>query len=199
MYKLARIFIVQRSGLEHHWWHRLANVLIYASAIVVATIIAGLIISDSSSWKKNIYTYSFESNYETAKGVESNCSFTANDIGIYDFPSIDCGGNLYLPSSFIKRYAASEKDFKSIIAALLNQGLLHPSETNISDGKTINALIRGKYLENISLKNDVQILFGKLIKQILLGLFVTFVWFVFLESIIYRAFIYIVLGRGESE
>ncbi len=180
--KIFYIFVVYREELPKKWWHRLVNVLIYGSTIIFATLILFISFSDSY-WKKYSYTsYSFESNYSTAKGKEVDCYFYGYSRVA---PSIDCG-DLHNSTDFLNRY----------IKAISDSWLITSMRTSMTDDQLVNSMIRdGDIAKNIKVKRQTTILFRELFKGILITILIILGWLIFWESIIYRSLIYIICGR----
>jgi len=145
--KIKSIIIVERDILKNKWWHRLANVLIYGSAIILAIFLLLIIpFSDYSTWQNYKYTYSFEPNYNTADGTETNCDFYDHE---YTAPGIYCG-DISNSTDFLIRYRKARSNYKSSIQNQPTTGfqpsdfqpINTPSQPQASKGKTYEELLR---------------------------------------------------------
>lgn len=231
MGKLLRILIVHRQGLADRWWHRLANVLIYGSTLIVVAFSGYLIFSSNGhGWKTYaIAAYSFESNYASAKGREIDCYFS-------DDLSIECGYKLRVtPSDFLTRYFKAggtllnekvaglpprsmtvnemikDKDFLALSDNAKREVLnyidkdfarLSPQVqveviNRLKSQKIIPDMYRIPDFKNIKVKLATTILYKEVIKNILFALLLAMGWFIFWQSIVYRAVLYIAYGRQE--
>lgn len=186
MKKIYRFVFVQKEGLVDKWWHRLVNVLIFGSTVAVFVIYLFLFFSDEFNWKKNIYTaYSFESNYDKAKGKEQNCSFVTLSS---DFISIACG-DIFNASDFLTRYSKAKGTYEKLQQLKIDK--------NIDEEKILRGGIKSRDFDNIKVKKDTIVLYKDLFIFLSLLLLLLFCWFVFWESIIYRTIIYIIYGRNK--
>ena len=111
--KLKNLLLVRRTELENKWWHRLANVLIFGSTIVVAIFAIALFVSNSEMWKQYSYpAFNFEDNYSTAKGKEVNCAihFKPTSVSCGEYAGgkgpYEAKYNVVDPSDYTKRYNA---------------------------------------------------------------------------------------------
>lgn len=158
--KLKSILIVERPELQGKWWHRLANVLIYASTVLflVLCIFVAFDLSQSSI---------------------PYIPFSSHELSYIKFPLV----NPNIPS---EGFEVGDSD------AVLNQMVEHNASS-----ADIQAIVNwygenpnGSYIT----KTDWKIFaFGTLI-----ALPITFIWFFFWESIIYRAIVYVIYGKNKS-
>lgn len=186
MKNLYKIVFVQKEGLVDKWWHRLASVFIFGSTVAILVVYLFLFFSDEINWKKNIYTaYSFESNYDKAKGEEQNCSFVTLSSG---FISIVCG-DIFNASDFLTRHSKAKGTYEEL------QQL--KTDKNIDEEKILRGGIKNGDFNNIKVKKDTIVLYKDLFIFLSLLLLILFFWFVFWESIIYRTIIYIIYGRKK--
>ncbi len=75
MNKLSNLIFVRREGLEQKWWHRLAQVLIWGSTIVIAVFTFLLFFVGNSFVHYSYSAYNFQPNFATAKGKIESCTF----------------------------------------------------------------------------------------------------------------------------
>jgi len=180
MKKLIKFLLVQREELNKKWWHRLANVLICGSTIVFFGFFIFNIVG-TSAYKEYSYIYSFEPNYSQAKGQETPCHLEAMDYG---GPYISCG-DIYTSTEFLTRYDKA-------------RGTYNSSTTSDGYDKAMDLMIRWGELKDIKAKMITNYNYNILFKDIGLLVLLTIVWFVFWESIIYRAIVYIIYGRKNK-
>lgn len=180
--KIFKILIPQRDNLEKKWWHRLFNVMVYTSTVIVAIFVLGLIFS-GSSWREFSYIYSFESNYSITSGKENACKFTKS--GFFD-PIINCG-NLVNETDFLNRYAEATRNGNMLMKLR--------AESKAYNNLMINELIDAGELNNVKIKSSYEIMYPKLFKNLSIGVLLIFAWFIFWESIMYRVVLYIIYGK----
>lgn len=181
--KFFDVIIVRKDELRKKWWHRLANVLIYGSTILLGIVISYLFFTEGADgWRKYSYVaYSFEPNYESAKGKEMDCLFISSR---YSKPFIRCG-DIKDSTDFLTRDAASKgKDFAK-------WKLDHP---DISDDSIMNGYIESGDLENIKVKRTTTIQHVTIFRDFGIAVLIILGWFIVWESIIYRALVYIIYG-----
>ena len=185
--KFFNLIIVSRPGLGRRWWHRLANVLICGSTIIILALLIFIFVNSDSSWKKYDYVaYSFESNYKTINGQEENCSFSAYD---YLSPSIYCG-DIKNSTEFLNKYTLARGTYEKLTLARSDK---------VDDDRLMTALINEGDLKDVKTKKTTTILYDALLKYWLVSVLVIVGWFIFWESIIYRTLIYIILGSKANK
>lgn len=194
--KILNILLVRRPEIQNKWWHRLANVLIYGSTIIVAVSLVCLFISDifsgNSGWKTYHYTYSFESNYSQAKGEESSCSNSSSGIRLWVNPMLPCG-DIYNSETLLTRYAKDNGTYDQLI-----QKISQSDGSWQSYDQLLNESIKnGDFPNVIKVKKQPVISYTILIEHTLLILLFILLWFIFWESIIYRAAVYVILGKNK--
>ena len=154
--KIIKLLIPWREGLEKKWWHRLTNVFIYGSTIIVLTTAIALPFIDQVEWKYK-YTYSFEPSYLVAKGEEIKCEFSTTlnlsfdaflkaKTGVNDcVPLIRCG-NIFESTDFLNRYTKARgthenlQKFRKESGATDNQIM----NTDIKEGKFADIKVKKK-------------------------------------------------------
>lgn len=183
---IISLILVKREGLNKKWWHRLSNVLVFGSTIIL-TILLVLAVSTSSAWKKFSFNYSFEPSYLNAPGQEQDCIFVGHEYP-YSSPLISCG-DITSSSDFLSHYTAA-KGTTEAVAKLKN-------DDSLTDDQIVNAAINTGKLDDIKFKKDYSIKFEILFSEIAFSLLVLISWFIFWESIVYRALVYIVLGQHQ--
>jgi len=237
MKKFLNLLIVNRPELAGRWWHRMANVLIYGSTIVVLILGITVICLSCSSWTILRYTsYSFEPNYSSASGKEVSCYFYPS----FDFsgtesslstgnPIIDCGDISssqellekipvsedpkpeILPLSYFTQMYGNkiasttgldEEFHGSYVQAILAQALRNTDGSIVTPNEFVNQQINygtshSDWINNIKVKERTFTLWNILVADIFHVLITTLIWFIFWESIIYRALIYIIYGKRK--
>jgi hypothetical protein len=115
-HKILSILFVNRLEIENKWWHRMVNVFIFGSTILVAIFAISLFVSNSEMWKKYSYpAFSFENNYSSTKGKDVNCFIDFKPAGVSCGEYADEKGPYEAKyevdlSDFIKRYNKAIKD-----------------------------------------------------------------------------------------
>lgn len=223
MKKIKLFTFYRENELESKWWHRFIKVLIYGSTIVVFAFSIVWFIDNISTWNNPDpkYIYSFEPKYDEMYGFSKSCTFTPDNSE--DYLSINCGnisekwsGGRYgfLPD-FLDRYSRAhfyEEEF--LIKTTQNQQSGGSSGFNFQplgfDGKPIN----NKFFNGVKLTINYElfnqkikdgsfdyieakriIVMGPLIRNIFFIFIAPFVWFLVFKEVIYRVFIYVILGR----
>jgi hypothetical protein len=191
MKKILNFLIVRRPELQGKWWHRLANVLIYGSTIIILffAIFTSLLIY---SFIDHSFVYSFENDYSNFSGPEQSCYFET--VSYYPYYTIDCG-NLVSSDDFMSKYAQTNKA-ASDGKQLMLDGVEYKGET-LHSSQILTGRINGGYLDNISTKEISAVDYLQSFEAIIYILVITIVWFIFWESIIYRALIYIIYGKRK--
>ncbi len=183
--KIKKFLIPWRENLEKKWWHRLLSVIIYGSTICLA-ILLFISLFSSSSWKKTVFTYSFEPNYNMSKGEESICKFNPYDSSGNIFANIfgpirECNG-INSSKDFLMKY--DKYKFNDI--------------NKDSADKTVYDMEKSGKLNDIRVKRSTEIMYEKLFGKIGLAILLVFAWFIFWESIIYRIILYIIYGKNKT-
>ena len=182
MNKLSNLIFVRREGLEQKWWHRLAKVLIWGTTVVV--LIIGIVTIVSSSHYKN------NPNFDTTKFIA-----TAQQQGV-DYADLEIWllengqyGRAVLPvqqnSNINNGGPLTSEQLKQMDSDLSKP---EPQSTIDQDLITRNNLDRIAFnqTENYLIK-----------KGLILIILLPIAWFIFWESIIYRAVVYIVYGKRK--
>ncbi len=224
MKKILNLILVRRDGIEKKWWHRLANVLIFGSTILLF-IGTFLYLWDSlDSFKNYSYTaYNFENGYTEAKGNEIECRFHLGDSPITsnvgDKPYVVCGEDYSTDiGQFLKKYndAFRQKfsinddycDIKGrdLFGKLTNEAIKCFREKNdispLSMGSSNDKQKQWEEFDfstNIKVKRESKINFGAISVFVGTLLLVTIGWFIVWEAIIYRALVYIIFGSKKYE
>lgn len=216
MKKILEILLVRRTEIQNKWWDRLINVLMYGTTIIIA-IISFSFLSDLSVKKYVHYTYTaynFENNYSTNTGKEVGC--------IYGAYSIVCGdvaiqrSDIITPKNTLKQLIDySKANPASDIASQLQQAITSgaydqqavdegvdlswagrpvPTDQQLKEGKIINLLRENK---DVKIKQETEILYPSLFKDMTIIILITLTWFIFWQSIIYRTFVYIIYGKKK--
>ncbi len=213
MSKILKLLVPGRKDLSGRWWHRLVNVLIYGTTILVLIVAGVILVSSSWSWLNYSYpAFSFETAYETTSGKVVNCRVRNIDIPIEAEAS--CGGNKISTSDFIARYNKVIRDqFGSQLSTdcgfIRNaDGLLAQAAIKCMREKADLAPINTDYIEghrgdwlkiySTTAKENVSIVWGEFFKVFGLSLLMVVGWFIFWMSIIYRAVLYIVFGKQKK-
>lgn len=185
MKRLVKLLIPNRRGLEKRWWHRLANVFIYGSTILILIGTISLTISGKSNFEEYEYTsYSFRSDYEAAKGKEITCIFrTYTSIP----SSIDCGEFINV-TYFLDAYAEGRG----------TQEELSGLRADYSDERILKGLKNTGNLDNIKVKRTTTNKFGSILQMAGIMIAVPLAWFIFWETIFYRALLYVILGKRRK-
>ena len=201
----------RENELESRWWHRLIKVLIYGSTIAVFSISIIFFINHISSWNNPDpkYVYSFESKYSKTYGFSKSCTF--NPENNTNSISINCGninqkwsGGYYgfLPD-FLDRYARANsykeefliKDPECISANINYIGRMKLYCNLVPNYQLLNQRIEQGEFNNIQAKRII--ILPKLLTNITLMLLIPLLWFFLLKSVIYKAFVYIILGKKK--
>jgi hypothetical protein len=173
--KINKIIFPCKNGLENKWWHRLANVLICISTLIVLAVSSALLLFDYQN--QHVYTaisYDFEDNYNEAKGKEVVCE---------NVPMYSSGETVWHCGNYIV-------DISDIV---LRQKEAHPLQKLKAIGDVEIKFTRTKL--EVKVINDTAIVMLKNIGYIIL---ITIGWFIFWQSIVYRIFIYIVFGNKKA-
>lgn len=182
--KFLELLIVQKPGLNEHWWHRLANILIYGSTILLAILVLGIAYNDPS-WKLHQYTYSFEKDYSAAMGKVEGCSFYG-----YDKSSTIFCGDLNTASEFLTRYTNARGTYKEYFEQRAKLGY--------TDEQMLNGANDSGKFDDVQVKDHEIPQLNLLLKQIGLAVLVILAWFIFWQSIVYRAIVYVALGKKHT-
>ena len=216
MKKILEILLVRRTEIQNKWWDRLINVLMYGTTIVIA-IISFSLLSDLSVKKyiHHTYTaYNFEDNYSINMGKEVGC--------IYGTYSIVCGdvaiqrSDIITPKNTLKQLIGySKANPTSDIASQLEQAITSgaydqqaadegvdlswagrpvPTDQQLKERRIINLLRENK---DVKIKQETEILYLSLFKDMATMILITLTWFIFWQSIIYRTFAYIIYGKKK--
>lgn len=98
-HKISGILFVNRLETENKWWHRLVNVFIFGTTILVAILAIALFVSNSAIWKTYSYpAFNFEDSYTTVGGKEVDCKVSPKPF------DIECNGHVVDSSDYTKRY-----------------------------------------------------------------------------------------------
>jgi hypothetical protein len=182
-HKLKNLIFANRPELEGKCWHRLANVLIYGSTIVVTLFAILLIFSNTTFERYTPTAYSFEPSYQDAKGKEYDCYPTAEN---YFGPNVVCNYTNIDINNFLSRYESSTS-----VRPVFTPYLPNLTANQIE----LNEFIRAGDLLNIRAKIEGHIRYGAIIWSITYILSIAIVWFIFWESIVYKSILYIVYGK----
>ncbi len=158
MEKILNILLVRRTETENKWWHRLINVLICGSTVLVA-ISSFFAVYSSLHWKNYTYNaYDFEKNYTSAVGNEISCVF--NEVP----PSLVCGGDQADTLDLISRYNQILREKYPMIASYCDSSKdkLAPTLNEQQLKENIDALLKGglsqdqvqQYVNNYSKSSD---------------------------------------------
>jgi len=199
--------------LESKWWHRLIKVLIYGSTIAVFIICISSFIDDINSWNNPDpkYIYSFEPKYSETFGFSRDCTFNSENNENILF--VDCGnvnkksynGTYYFLPDFLDRYAKSNSYKEEFL--IKNSNCLPVSsdsilrikpfcyETLTTNYKLLNQRIEEGKFDNIQAKRIILII--PLVVNTTLTFIVPILWFFLLKLVIYRSFVYIILGKKK--
>ncbi|MEK7588279.1 MAG: hypothetical protein AAB438_00490 [Patescibacteria group bacterium] len=210
MKKIFEFF--RENELESKWWHRLAKVLIYGSTIAVFVVCVILFFKHIGDWNNPDprYIYSFESKYNETFGFPKACKFIPENSE--DFLSIECGnisqkwsgGHYGFLPDFLDRYARSNsykeefliRDTKCEANNRFSlDNFFAPFCYLLPNYDFLNKRIEQGHFDNIEAKRIV--ILGPLIRNISLVFLAPIFWFFLLKSIIYRAVIYIILGKKK--
>jgi hypothetical protein len=223
MKKLFNLVLVSKDGLSKKWWHRLAQVLIYGTTIVVffVSVFAVFItLRDPSNWETYILTkYNFENGFDKAQGetVDCNIHVSQNTNSWLEFDEkmndLNCGKLNVNVAEFVDRYNSATKNAfgVSLEPCPFNKdafGRLTPETLKCMDLTGLRLTIINPqdlsgdnlkkyqdYFVDIKAKLLLKINYGLFIEFPLLALAYVFGWFVFWESIIYRTIVYIIFGK----
>ncbi len=208
--KLLKFY--REDELESRWWHRLVKVLIYGSTIIVFAISIGLFIDDIGVWNNPDpkYIYSFEPKYSDTFGFSKSCTFATENSK--DSLFIDCGninqkwkggGYGFLPD-FLDRYSRAGSYKEEFLVRTKPEGCDTRNDIESYFCKLrilnvnyqlLNQRIEQGQFDNIQAKRII--ILSPLIKNILLTLTIPIIWFLLLKSVIYRAFVYVILGKKK--
>lgn len=184
---LREMIFVKREDLSNKWWHRLKNVFIYGSTIFIAFICCSSLFSNS--WVSNKYlTYSFEPNYASVKGKEVQCNFSADYI-----VSAFCGSNYVSDyQDILSRYYKAVNNFENYKQFVEDKPV---SFTVYSD--LLKTLIKQGIFDNVTAKVKSYFNYAGFFKMLINQFLLLIGWFVFWESIVYRALMYIAYGTKK--
>jgi|CXWL01.1.fsa_nt_gi hypothetical protein len=209
MKKLLKILIVTRHGLSERWWHRLANVLIFGSTILVFLITLALPLDEYRSWsKKYLDVYNFEPEYNSHIGEVVKCNvrgkLTKEDSSIY------CNGEEVDKYPIIKKYNKIIRDIMGINGCYgfqpspdctrlkLDTIPINPTESEKFESLDREQLIqlakKTSNFKNLEVKRASKYIHFEIFGYFIFAALLAFGWFVFWQSIIYRALVYVVLG-----
>ncbi len=220
--KIINIFFVNRAETVDKWWHRLFKVLLVASTIFIFTVtILAVIDSQNHVWVTNKpVAFSLEPNYQKVRGEEIPCEENLN-FNDGDRLIIKCEG-VDIPTQEAKKYkelydAADnnlEKQFgldKYSITKCSQpriNGKLSPEEISCvrenldawqADPNYSKYQEEVKKLARIKVIRDVD--FGLMSRDIgmllVTPLFCALVWFILMNSILYRIVLYIIYGNKK--
>ncbi len=166
---LKKYLITSRHDLEGKWWHMFIKILIYGSTIIIFLIIL-IMISGVSYLKYKYIDYSANTNkvlYVNSQEIIVECGYKPSFL--YNCPQYS---NNILNELELKKFL--KEDYSNLIN---NYPTLH----NI--GLVINLKLR-----------PVPLL-GSLALHILYLFLFPLVWFLFLDSVVYRAIVYIIYGK----
>lgn len=158
MKKLLNILLVHRTEVENKWWHRLINVLICGSTVLVA-IGSFFVVYTSLHWKDYTYNaYDFEKNYASAVGHEVGCKFNETSLSLVcdgdQANALDLIGkyNQILREKYpvIASYCDSSKD--KLTPTLNEQQLKENLDALQQAGESVQE--RQAYVDNYSKSND---------------------------------------------
>lgn len=191
--KLKNIIFVQREGLEQKWWHRLAQILIWGTTIAVLATTLSIGVFSESFVRYSYSAYSFQPNFVNVQGKAEKCYFKA--YGRLS-PDIYCGDidNSTELIGFLKQDQSWTNAIDGLYSCDHGGGCIGYFATN---DQIANTLIKNGSLDNIFVKKISHVLYGEMVLNIFYSLIATIVWFIFWESIIYRAIIYIVYGKRK--
>lgn len=219
---ILNILFVNRAETANKWWHRLFKVLLVASTIFVFTV-AILTTSDGYNhvWVTNKpVAFSLEPDYQKVRGKEIPCEQTLN-FNDGDRLIIKCVG-VDIPPQGAKRYKELydvadnnlEKQFgldKYSIAKCSQpriNGKLSPEEISCmrenldawqADPNYSKYQEETKKLARIKVIRDVD--FGLMSKDIgmllVIPLLCALVWFILMNSVLYRIVLYIIYGNKK--
>lgn len=202
--KLLHIVIPRRGGLENKWWHRLIVVLIYGSTIAVFIYI-GVNISinifrKDFKWESYHYIYSFEKEYNAAKGTEENCDIRKDENTVY----ISCG-DIKTKTELLNKIAESKGQGDELVKRRFSYGhfVNRPSLSELMDAAekfdndmVLNGIKNGDF-QNLRVKINSHIRYFEILWPVFLLVVFTILWFIFLYSIIYRTVLYVIYGSSE--
>lgn len=212
-FPFLKFFIVNRDSLPDRWWHRLANILIYGSTILV-TLLGALIIFIDSSYTKHIFTtYNFEPNYMTSPGEEVDCDFSIEYSPITK--SVLCGGTPVDGSDVVTRYNKvmreiyglkndyCKDDIRDSSGRLTESSLqcsrekydIIPIESRSGTGGLAASNFRLHVL--LKVKSISSFLYFEFLKDLSTIIMIMVGWYIFWESIVYRAIIYVIFGSKK--
>lgn len=218
---LIKIFLVRRPETENKWWHRLFNVLLFGSGVIVfiLTILLNIGTNNESWISYEPIAFSLEPKYDQSTGKIIPCETTMDStyLGKPVFV-MQCKG-VTLSYQEAKRY---EDLFSSEQTRLLKKYGLDKYNQDISwiesDAderiswlkKSINDRKNDpaypeyiKALDNLAkVKVSASINFGNIGNDILYWLIIPIItlisWIIFWSSIIYRSILYIVFGKKNK-
>jgi hypothetical protein len=154
MKKVLKLFLIDREEVKNKWWHRMINVFIYTSTLLVVCISIFLFVQNKESWKKYTYTsFNFEKNYDTARGQEVNCSVETEPF------SASCDGKMIDPSDLALRHDKFIKDgiggniVKRICDNAEQERKLNPDTISDEYIRCLNLTYGKSYSRPISLKD----------------------------------------------
>ncbi len=217
---VSNIVFIKRPETENKWWHRLSQVLVFGSGIIVFIISILFSLDYLGNHRYVAYhptAFSLEPNYERAKGKEFRCEETLNFSGEERF-IIKCEGIAISPEAS-KRYQilynVADKDLEKQFG-LDKYDATHCSNSEKFTTEAMDCIWQAvedkqadaaydEYLE--AQKNIARI---KVVKDIhykyilsdvcmfLLVPIVSFIaWILLWNSVIYRVILYIIYGKKK--
>jgi len=188
--KIKKNLIPTKPDLHKRWWHRLISVLIYGSTITffIFSLVGIAVLIGSKDWKIDYYIYNFEDKYLEVKGKERTCSFYTG----FTSPIINCG-DLKNSTDFLEKINRTNTAIESL-------KILRETRTDdeivkeIINTRKVNDKISYKVLTTIKYKTFslyLLYIFGS-------SIFLSIIWFIIWESVIYRTLLYIIYGRKNE-
>ncbi len=188
MNKLSNLIFVRREGLEQKWWHRLAQVLICASTAVVLVIGLLNVISISKQTYPVVYTNEHKLPFSSVKFISTaqQQGFSEEDIElwlwIHDLKDLPLNSQYYPSNNTVP---LTNEQMEEMVAKM------KATPQSVIDQQTI----QDQLLTNIASSQKTNYLINKSFIVIILF---PIVWFIFWESIFYRAIVYVIYGKRKS-
>ncbi|MDR3642475.1 MAG: hypothetical protein P4L74_02490 [Candidatus Doudnabacteria bacterium] len=203
--------------LKRKWWHRLAMVLIYASAVVAFILLAGWTIQAQPWDQSSDYTYSnkfsFEQGYASVPGDPVSCSMQKVQITTGGLGSqvLGTGYVLWCGGDLTRAFAESAPNyfpnyFKATLPYETGNGIENSQLWNFrmpgsvgyfTDSNELEQLRQSGALNGLSFKSFRMHQVGAgtiwaMVGYILLTIFLPLIGFFLVRDIIYRSILYIV-------
>lgn len=218
-FKKVRNFLIPYiEGIENNWWHRLVNVLIYGSTILILILFSIGFFVEKDNWIKTTpKIFSFEDGYSSTSGKEFECEYK-NGISSA-IPEISCEEISLDGINVVERYNETIrkrfnlKSFECIeqknengkyseeslrcLREYINFIPVTADPVSVSADNIGVEISHMRFIRGFSVKINTEIIYLKFFEDIFLILAIVAGWFIFWQSIIYRTILYVIYGKKK--